>query len=1059
MATRGRTGVLERRGRVERQGSNERTGPGAGLLRLQRMAGNAAAAGLLQRVMVQRADAGWADAAEQGHFWNAAMREVGNVRRYPLQLASGGFEGAGLDEASASLTTESAQHRAIALVPAGLDPTKPVTVLLHFHGHAETAGRPYASWREHKRTRQVRDVAHDQIAQQIEAAGDPQVLGVLPVGVGRSLFAKTYGSFAGGPYLDQVFQALADVGATASKISSAAARVVLGAHSGGWFTVRSMLEASMAQAAGGPVTGKSTAGLPIAGVALFEGHLDGGNWTTVRRWAYSHLDRLAALMDTNADPAVKEGAIRATPTLRAYYGRSYTESHRLLDEALRAWFNQPFKGDERRTNRQVLGGWYERVAALFRVVRVAGVGHEEIVRGHARTDTKAPYAGSVTDALKAVEDPTAGPIPELRTVAGPTTEQAAGATTTGTTPTTTGTTPTTTPPPRQAATGSSDVTITWGANARRDVVAETSIEVLKDVLRAAGLRKATITSTARTATDQARAMYQNLVTQGVDKQRALYGPAGDRVIDVYEQLRDAGKPAQEIRDGMRDAILAIGPSKVSRHCGDPAVLNVFDVGPRSLGDDTARRAFNDAAKAEEGKRVAKYIPYPKDPGNHFEIKPAGAPSAPAPTVPAPAPAPSTTEAPTEKPLETPAQAPAPTTTEAPAAPTTEAPAPGSTGTAAKARAWRAADATAQYALTEAERAVLPETAAERRADKVELAAKAKRLAQLRRKKKPSDAEKTELADLEALQTRVKAAAKDEAGGVLARAGFTVEGWYSQIVKGEFLGISLRVHKELAERFDKAQDKLVNDTAINPGGLPAAELGAQLGMYQSTSDLRPPKAAVGGSQLSLHTFGLAVDLNYAGNVFIGNKQVKGKRTPAKVAARTPRLVERAMWLLKGTAFDVETSNAVPRAPKDVGEAWERHREASDALVAYLALADDLESDAFADLVRRCPEPPKGVRWDQPASADWWNDVEWWKERVRKDVPLADEYDFSEQKHHGYAAKTGYMDLAKAVVVALVEAGLTWGGQYGRAKDMMHFDWRSGGDAKKIDLARAGREPEH
>jgi hypothetical protein len=150
--------------------------------------------------------------------------------------------------------------------------------------------------------------------------------------------------------------------------------------------------------------------------------------------------------------------------------------------------------------------------------------------------------------------------------------------------------------------------------------------------------------------------------------------------------------------------------------------------------------------------------------------------------------------------------------------------------------------------------------------------------------------------------------------------------------------------------------------------------------------------------------------------------------------------------------------VSSKPKDAGAAWDAHREASDALVTYLGLAADVESTAFADRVKACSEP-KGVTWDQPKAGAWWNDVAWWKKRVTDDSGLADTYDFSEKGHHGYAAKTGYMDLTKEVVVALVDAGLTWGGQYGGAKDMMHFDWRSGGDAAKIDSARAGDEPNH
>ena len=57
---------------------------------------------------------------------------------------------------------------------------------------------------------------------------------------------------------------------------------------------------------------------------------------------------------------------------------------------------------------------------------------------------------------------------------------------------------------------------------------------------------------------------------------------------------------------------------MSLHASDPKVLNVFDVSPNSIAD---QRAFVKAAKAEEGKRISRFIPYPDDPGHHFEIPP------------------------------------------------------------------------------------------------------------------------------------------------------------------------------------------------------------------------------------------------------------------------------------------------------------------------------------------------------------------------------------------------------------------------------------------------------
>jgi hypothetical protein len=390
--------------------------------------------------------------------------------------------------------------------------------------------------------------------------------------------------------------------------------------------------------------------------------------------------------------------------------------------------------------------------------------------------------------------------------------------------------------------------------------------------------------------------------------------------------------------------------------------------------------------------------------------------------------------------------------------------------APRASGWKASDATSSYELTADERAALnAQTGAERAADRKELKDKGKRIKELRKKEKAgtlNEAETKELTGLEALEARVKAAAKlafqkQDTEEVLLAADptLTVSKWYSNIVKGSFLGIPLRVHQELADRLDRAQSALVGDAKINPGGLSAADVGKALKMYKSTSDLRAPKAATGGTQLSLHTFGLAVDLNYAGNPFVGNKKPdKDKRTATTMAARTPRVVERAMWLVKGKAFDVEAADAVPRASKDVGAAWDAHREASDALVTYLGLAATVDSTGFEKRVETCPEPT-GVKWDQPKTGAWWNDVAWWKQRVTTDLALADTYDFSEKGHHGYAVTTGYMDLAKEVVVALVAAGLTWGGQYGGAKDMMHFDWRSGGDAAKIESARGSDKPNH
>jgi hypothetical protein len=163
-------------------------------------------------------------------------------------------------------------------------------------------------------------------------------------------------------------------------------------------------------------------------------------------------------------------------------------------------------------------------------------------------------------------------------------------------------------------------TVTFSSQADKSTVSDYALGVLKDVMKAAGEKSATISSTIRNAADQARVMYNNLEgtgeKQGVEAQRKLYGAAGDQVIDVYEKLKGEKKTPDEIKLGMKEKIDEVGPSNVSNHCGDHTKLIVFDVGPASISDDDK---FAEAAEAEP--RVKKYISYKTDPGHHFEIEP------------------------------------------------------------------------------------------------------------------------------------------------------------------------------------------------------------------------------------------------------------------------------------------------------------------------------------------------------------------------------------------------------------------------------------------------------
>ena len=158
------------------------------------------------------------------------------------------------------------------------------------------------------------------------------------------------------------------------------------------------------------------------------------------------------------------------------------------------------------------------------------------------------------------------------------------------------------------------VEIKFGPKAVKENVTNFSLKVLEDILQAAGLSSALITSTARTPADQARVMFDNIVATSVAKQKQLYAAAGDLVIDEFVKAKKAGKTPVEIKAAMEAKIIAIGPTKVSHHAADPNILCVFDVAPSSI----AKKAeFEKAVKAD--KRVQKFIPPPVDPAYHLEI--------------------------------------------------------------------------------------------------------------------------------------------------------------------------------------------------------------------------------------------------------------------------------------------------------------------------------------------------------------------------------------------------------------------------------------------------------
>ncbi len=179
-------------------------------------------------------------------------------------------------------------------------------------------------------------------------------------------------------------------------------------------------------------------------------------------------------------------------------------------------------------------------------------------------------------------------------------------------------------PPKAAAaqgapTDGDAATITYEQAVDPDCLSTHTLQVLGDVMRAAGIASAKMTSARRTSADQARIMYGNLVAKGVKAQRRLYGPTGGKVIGVYERETQAGKAPADVQAAMQAEIDRVGPAKVSRHIADFSKLQVIDIAPSSI-PKAKRAAFQQAlTSAKKAGRIKHFIPPPSDPAFHIEV--------------------------------------------------------------------------------------------------------------------------------------------------------------------------------------------------------------------------------------------------------------------------------------------------------------------------------------------------------------------------------------------------------------------------------------------------------
>jgi hypothetical protein len=231
----------------------------------------------------------------------------------------------------------------------------------------------------------------------------------------------------------------------------------------------------------------------------------------------------------------------------------------------------------------------------------------------------------------------------------------------------------------------------------------------------------------------------------------------------------------------------------------------------------------------------------------------------------------------------------------------------------------------------------------------------------------------------------------------------VEDWFQQIEPdATFLGVPIGassgsaspgVHKQLADKLRAAEAEL--EAHPERDAIQIHRIGG----------LRPPKPATGGTRVSMHCYGLAIDIDADANPFVRGDSAEP--------------IERARLLISGIEGFVVSKGR----KADAGAQWDVLEAASEDMRTYFALTDEAAIEGYLS---------------KSPGAQKLGDAAWWKAQIAKDEKALR----GRETWHAADPTKGMMTLHKVLVETLVKHGLDWGGQYGGGKDIMHFDYRSG-----------------
>jgi hypothetical protein len=286
--------------------------------------------------------------------------------------------------------------------------------------------------------------------------------------------------------------------------------------------------------------------------------------------------------------------------------------------------------------------------------------------------------------------------------------------------------------------------------------------------------------------------------------------------------------------------------------------------------------------------------------------------------------------------------------------------------------------------------------------------------------------------------------------------FTAANWWRGMANPGWLGrrFSDGVHLVLIRKLRQAEALLLAQPAY--AGMTGVQLGAALGIVEGHKGARPR-----ASTASMHTFGLAVDIEYIRNPWIVGQHIDGgarRPSPAGEVTRDAngkltRALNRAALLVHGEIIDMTSVYLSRLSSGTAGAAWDDLHRRHSALRSYLAVAGDAAgARAFVAANRAVAGVVAAGETDDHAARRWAGfataDLAALRlGSVKRKNGRGNDESVAQSNFAGRDPRLGFLSLHRDLVVALRDgAGLAWGAiDFGPTEsgDVMHFDCRRDG----------------